>query len=98
MAIQDAVVIAACAKIVENVTGLLAAFDNLEAVTEHIDGAEIDLTLFADVIAENGDTQHADAAVYGGVLEQIIDPLVAYLKVTEASGKTFWNWLQTVRK
>jgi len=98
MAIQDKVVIDACAQIVENVTALLTAFDNLEAVKEHIDGAEIDLSLFADVLAENGDTQHADAAIYEGVLEQIIDPLVEYLKVTEASGKTFWNWLQTVRK
>ena len=95
---QDAVVIAVTTKIVESVTALLSSFDNLEAAKEQLDGAGIDLLDWNDLIGENGNTQHASAEVYAGVLEMIVVPLVAYLKATEYAGKSFWNWLQSVRK
>jgi len=96
--VQDKIAIAICQDIVTNVTALLATFDNLEAAKEQMDGVPISLPAFDAVIAENGDVQHATGAVYEGVLNIIITPLVAYLKATSASGKTYWNWLQSVRK
>ena len=95
---QDAVVIDVVTKIVESVTALLNGFDNLEAAKEQLDGAGIDLLDWDENIGENGNTQHASAEVYDGVLEMIVVPLVAYLKATEYAGKSFWNWLQSVRK
>ena len=95
---QDAIATSICKNIVTNVTALLGAFDSMEAAKEQMDGIPISLPTFNAAITTNGDTQHATGEIYEGVLNLIITPLVAYLKATSVSGKTYWNWLQSVRK
>lgn len=96
--VQDKIAVEICRDVVENASALLDALDGLEAVKEQMDGIPLSLPAFAAVIAENGDVQHATGTIYEGVLNVIITPLVTYLKATSANGKTYWNWLQSVRK
>ena len=96
--VQDKIAVEICKDIVASVTAMLNAFDALEAAKEQMDGIPISLPAFDAVIGENGDVQHATGQIYEGVLDVIITPLVTYLKATSVSGKTMWNWLQSVRK
>jgi len=96
--VQDKIAVEICKDIVASVTAMLNAFDALEAAKEQTDGIPISLPAFDAVIGENGDVQHATGQIYEGVLEMIVVPLVTYLKATEYAGKSFWNWLQSVRK
>ena len=96
--VLDKIAVEICKGVVVGVSAMLNAFDDLEAAKEQMDGISISLPDFDAVIGENGNVQHATGEVYEGVLNLIVAPLVAYLKATSVSGKTYWNWLQSVRK
>ena len=95
--VQDKVALELAGRIVDSINVLMDAFDEMERVQEQMEGAGITLAAFDEVISQNGDVQHASGAVYDGVLAQIAT-IVNYLKATTVSGKTLWNWWQSVRK
>jgi hypothetical protein len=98
MAILTKTVIAAAQTIAAQSTAILGALDDLEAVNEQLAAIPITLSEEGDIISENGDVQHADAIAYHTLNGSVYPALVAWLKATQVNGKTYWNWMQSVRK
>jgi hypothetical protein len=98
MAILTKTIITAAQTIAAQSTTILDGLDDLEAVNEQLAAIPITLSEHDDIISENGDTQHADAIAYHTLNGSVYPALVAYLKATSVNGKTYWNWMQAVRK